>query len=309
VRFVVVGNDAPAQAVLELLLAEPRAAIAALVGSSTGANRAAAERGIPVEDVAGLPAEGVNDRVLAVDADWLISANSTVVLRSDVLARFPGRALNLHPGLLPEYAGLHVHQWAIRNGEDEFGATVHLLEAAVDAGDVVAERRFPIAPEDTGLSLFTRCMRAGTELLVGVLETVLRGGELARTPQDLSRRRLYRHRDALDGRIDWSLPARSVVDFVRAGNYEPFASPTYTAEAGELRGEPLRILRAAAAPGSPSAMPGTVIEIGADGPVVACGEGAVTLTRARSGRALVDEAAWREHVSSLPGARLPGREA
>src|SRR5262249_26274406 len=70
---------------------------------------------------------------------WLISVNSTVIIPSKILKLFEGRSLNFHPGLLPEYAGLHAHQWAIRNGGREFGVTVHRMERRIDAGTIVGE--------------------------------------------------------------------------------------------------------------------------------------------------------------------------
>src|SRR5574341_1452310 len=99
------------------------------------------------------------------------------------------------------------------------------MEERIDTGAIVGVLRFPIRPDDTGLSLFSRCLATGAELFARIVNQILRGETLADVPQDLRRRRLYRHRDALDGRIDWSDTAEKIVDFVRAGNYEPFASP------------------------------------------------------------------------------------
>ena len=79
---------------------------------------------------------------------WLINVNSTMIIPAEVLALFEGRSLNFHPGLLPEYAGLHTHQWAIRNGEREFGVTVHRMEQKIDAGAIVGKLRFPITADE-----------------------------------------------------------------------------------------------------------------------------------------------------------------
>jgi UDP-4-amino-4-deoxy-L-arabinose formyltransferase/UDP-glucuronic acid dehydrogenase (UDP-4-keto-hexauronic acid decarboxylating) len=219
--------------------------------------------------------------------------NNTVIIPPEILALFPGRALNAHPGLLPEYAGLHVHQWAIRNGESEFGVTVHVMVPAIDAGPVVAVRRFAVQPNDTGLSLFRRCQAASAELLTEVATRIARGEALTLQPQDLARRHVYRHRDALDGAIDWRMPARAIIDFVRAGNYEPFVSPTYVASMPSASGTIVEVLRARIDE-SADAPPGTLLGLSDDGPRIACGDReTIRLIRARSGGRVLGPAEWR----------------
>jgi methionyl-tRNA formyltransferase len=240
-------------------------------------------------------------------AGWLLNANSTLIVPERVLRLFEGRSLNFHPGLLPEYAGLHTHQWAIRNGEREFGVTVHRMAAQVDAGAVVGEVRFPITPDDTGLSVFRRCLAAGAELFPRIVRQILRGEPLADIAQDLARRRLYRHRDALDGRVDWNDTAERIVAFVRAGNYEPFASPTYVARLDPVPGFDVEVLRATSEPAS-SGQPGAVVDVSSVGPLIACvGGGAVRIVRARSGTRVMTLPLWRDYLSQLRSARLLGR--
>jgi len=226
-------------------------------------------------------------------SDWLVSINNMLLLPEDVLALYEGRALNCHPGLLPEYAGLHVHQWAIRNGETDFGVTVHVIEPGIDTGDIIGQRRFPIRPDDTGLSLFTRCVSAEVALCVEILDSIAKGRVPTMTRQDLRRRRLYRHREALGGGIDWRWPAARVIDFIRAGNYEPLSSPTYVAQMEGRDGRPIQVLRAERAGGT-GAPPGTVVDLDDRGPLVACGDGiAIRITRARDrGQAMTLET-WR----------------
>ncbi len=166
--FLVIGEGEPARTVLSALLARSEMEIVALITASPRDSLLvdfAGKHHIPVERPSLLLA---NEEVIALakgkKIDWLLSANSTVIIPAPILALFERGGLNLHPGVLPEYAGLHTHQWAIRNGEKEFGATIHLMAPAVDAGGIVRQARFAIRPEDTGLSVFRRCMRAGSEI-------------------------------------------------------------------------------------------------------------------------------------------------
>lgn len=177
-------------------------------------------------------------------ADCLLSVNNDTLLSDSMLSRFE-TCLNLHNGRLPEYAGRHVHQWAIRNGETESEATIHYMTAGVDAGDIVATRTFPIRPTDTGLSLFKASFAVGTELMIEAARKLMAGETLPRRPQ-VGTRRVYRHKDALNGEIDTSMTAQQIVDFVRAGTYFPMRSPSYTPT---FNGKPVRKAEAVNAPG------------------------------------------------------------
>lgn len=298
-RVLVVGNGQPLKATLRSL---PEGTLAALLTSDEGARAAApilAEE--TIRDVAALRAAGV------LDANLLILANSTEIVPAAVLDALPGMAVNFHPGMLPAYAGLHTHQWAIRNGETTFGVTLHRVAQRLDTGEIIAERRFAIVPEDTGLSLFRRCMKEGAALLADTVPRLVSGDAPSGSAQDLSQRRLYRHADALDDRVDWQAGPEAIRDFVRAGNYTPLRSPSYTARLHCFGAPPVELLRAE--PGSETAhSPGTLIEIGESGPRVACGQGhSVTLTRAtRDGKAL-GPADWKVLFAGAgigPGASL-----
>lgn len=305
-RFVVIGEGRPAKALLDVLVAAPGALVDALVIKDPESNPLAADargRDIPVVDVSRFVQE-----VPQPGGGWLINANSTTIIPADALNAFEGRSLNFHPGLLPEYAGLHTHQWAIRNGEREFGVTVHRMEQRIDAGAIVGQLRFPIRPEDTGLALFSRCLAAGAELFPRVVAQIVRGEPLADIPQDLTRRRLYRHRDALDGRIDWTTGAQAVVDFIRAGNYEPLTSPTYVARLDKIADADVEVLRARIEPAS-HGEPGAIVDVSDEGPLIVCGDGAaVRIVRARRGRQPMSRAQWDDYLSHVRDRRLLGRK-
>lgn len=310
VSFVVIGEGRPARAVLDVLASARDVSIEALVLENPADDPLAshaAGQGIKVVGKSVL-LQGF-DGLIVTAGGWLINANSTFIIPGRVLGFFAGRSLNFHPGLLPEYAGLHTHQWAIRNGEREFGVTVHRMERGIDTGAIVAQKRFEIKEDDTGLTLYSRCLAAGAELFAKIVSQIAQGKALTDVPQDLTRRHLYRHRDALDGRIDWNWSARGVVDFIRAGNYEPFVSPTYVARLDAAEGFAIDVLRAAEEQG-PRGEPGAILEISATGPLIACGDSrAVRITRARNGRQAMSSALWQDYAARLPRRRLVGRSA
>jgi methionyl-tRNA formyltransferase len=299
ISFLVLGDGYAAAKVATSISRLPDARIAAVALAKPPPGGALNLGGESVEAIAAelLRRPAGLERVLGAGVDWLLCINSTVILPAELLELFEGRALNGHPGPLPEYGGLHAHQWAIRHGRTEYGATVHRMDPLVDAGPVLAATRFPIHPEDTGLSLFRRAISAAAELLTAVAASIAAGEAITPVPQDLSRRRLWRHAEALDGGIDWSSPARAVVDFVRAGNYEPFASPTYVATFKAPLGTPIEVLRAAIA-GPTDRPPGDLVALEETGPLIACGDHfAVRLARARDAAGVIDAEGWRRHFS------------
>jgi methionyl-tRNA formyltransferase len=164
----------------------------------------------------------------SINIDWLFNINSTFIL-SDKILNIPSKgALNLHPGLLPAYAGLHTHQWAIRNNEKKFGVTVHWMEAGIDTGDIAFQKIFPLTGRETGLNLFLKCLKEGVELVKISLDYITQDKEIPSIKQDLSKRKLYTQKMALDGIINWNTEYNNLLNFFRASNYKPFESPTYT---------------------------------------------------------------------------------
>lgn len=158
---------------------------------------------------------------------WLISMNSTTIIRRAVLARFGGRAVNIHPGRLPDFGGLYAVQWAIRLGESASAATAHFMTETLDTGDVIKAAPVPIGPHDTGLSVWLRCLRAQAGILKWLLTEITAGRELPRVRQDLSRRRCFKAADAFGDQLPGHLHAIDAERWVRAGNYQPLSSPTY----------------------------------------------------------------------------------
>jgi methionyl-tRNA formyltransferase len=310
-RFVLIASDSQiALRTAEVLAGDSRAALAAIFIDGAGGGRLvryAKARHIPVYPADVIRKNQGVEHCNRLAADWLINAYGTVIVPTAVLRLFPCRALNAHPGPLPEYGGLHVNQWALRNGETRFGATIHLMDGGIDSGPVVAREWFEIATSDTGLTLFNKTQHVAIRLLRGVLLDIIAGRKLRPVPQDHSRRRVYRHAEALDGSINWAWSARQIVDFVRAGNYRPFVSPTYTAYVEDAEGARIEVFRAKAGPPARAA-PGALLEVGGDGPRIACGTGeSVFLVKAEAEKVALAPADWRSRLKGLPDSRLRGR--
>lgn len=122
----------------------------------------------------------------------------TYILKESVFGIPRFGSINLHSGKVPEYRGAAPAFWELYNGEREVGITIHRVEAAVDAGAVLAQETFPLDPAPAGdpMEYIERYRREvlrphGVRLLVDVVSSIATGTLIER-PQDTTRARTYR---------------------------------------------------------------------------------------------------------------------
>lgn len=180
------------------------------------------------------------------------------------LARFG--CLGIHASLLPKYRGGAPVPWAIINGERETGVTLFHLEDEVDAGDIVAQRAFPIDPADTAADVLERVTEASVDVLRWAMPLIA-DGRAPRRPQDHGQATWCRQRTPDDGRIDWRWTAARIHDFVRAQT-RPYPGAFTVGRDG-----PVTVWAASPAP-APVESPGTYHLDGAT-LAVGCGEGSL----------------------------------
>lgn len=106
--------------------------------------------------------------------EFVVLAGFMRVLKSPMLEAFPRRILNIHPSLLPKFAGLEAWKQALIAGEKVTGCTVHYVDDRIDHGDVIAQREVPILPNDTSETLHARIQIAEHELYPAVIGQICR---------------------------------------------------------------------------------------------------------------------------------------
>jgi phosphoribosylglycinamide formyltransferase-1 len=111
------------------------------------------------------------DRALATaiaehEPDLVVSAGFMKIVGPAVLEAFGGRLVNTHPALLPAFPGAHAVRDALAAGATVTGSTVHLVDAGVDTGPVLAQREVPVEPGDDEASLHERIKTVERQLLV-----------------------------------------------------------------------------------------------------------------------------------------------
>jgi methionyl-tRNA formyltransferase len=272
-EFAAVALDALLAAgfTVPLVLTQPdRPAGRGMKLQASAVKQRAVAAGLPVAQPQGLKLDGkyavdaaaAREALLAADADLMVVAAYGLILPQWVLDTPRRGCLNIHASLLPRWRGAAPIHRAIEAGDAETGITVMQMDAGLDTGDMLLVDREPIRADDTTAVLHDRLAAMGGRLIVQALQDAA----LARTPQP-AEGVTYAHKiEKAESVIDWTQPAAEIERRLRA--FDPFPGGVAT-----LAGESVKVWRAAMAEGRGA--PGEVI---ADGPVVACGEGALKLT-------------------------------
>ena len=90
--------------------------------------------------------------------DLVVLAGFMRVLTADLVRRYEGRMINIHPSLLPAFTGLHTHQRAIDAGARVAGTTVHFVTAELDCGPIIVQACVPVLPDDDADALAARVL-------------------------------------------------------------------------------------------------------------------------------------------------------
>lgn len=112
--------------------------------------------------------------LVQVDAEVVCLAGYLRLLGKNIIERYRGRILNIHPALLPKYGGAgmygrHVHEAVLKAGEKESGCTVHLVDEEFDHGPILAQTRVPVLEGDTPEQLAARILEQEHRLYPEVL--------------------------------------------------------------------------------------------------------------------------------------------
>jgi methionyl-tRNA formyltransferase len=228
--------------------------------------------GLPVLQPERAREAGFLEQLRRLDPDFIVVAAYGQLLPPAILELPPRGCVNVHASLLPKYRGAAPIQWAILNDEEQTGVTIMKMAEKLDAGDILARRATPIAPDDTSATLHERLARIGAELLVETLANCI-NNKITACPQVEAEATFARKITKEDGRLDWSQPARSLWNHVRAFTPWPGA---FTSWSGGGQARILKIWRASVEQ-APSGAPGKVLQADKTGILAACGSGALRI--------------------------------
>ena len=270
-RCVLIGSESLAIQCAEILL-EKGLDLRAVVSAEPRIAGWATAHGIPTF----APGKDLAERLRAIEHDYFLSITNLTMIGEEILALPKVAAINFHDGPLPRYAGMYTPAWALLEGETDYGITFHEMTLGADEGDIYVQRLFEIAPDETSLTLNTRCYEAAIDAF-GELVDRIREGRLEKRPQDLGQRTYFgRHdRPPVASILDWRRPAEALARTVRAldfGSYENAFASARLWHQGRL----LLVRKAeevdADAVGGFGAVAGQILALDAEGMIVACGE-------------------------------------
>ena len=229
----------------------------------------AVEHGIPVFQPQTLRDPAAQAELAALQPDLMVVVAYGLILPQVVLDIPRLGCINSHASLLPRWRGAAPIQRAVEAGDAESGVTVMQMEAGLDTGPMLLKVSTPIGAEDTGGTLHDRLAELGARAIVEAVDG-LEAGTLKGEAQD-DALACYAHKLSKDeARLDWSRPAVELERQIRALHPWPICHSS-------LSGEAVKVHAAQLADGT--GVPGTILDAGKDGVRVACGQGALLLTR------------------------------
>ena len=148
-RVLLIGEEAAGIQAFKVLSASQHELVGVLASSEDSASATlwsvANKAGAACWDAKLVRDPAFADEVRALDVDVILNVHSLYLIRDEILDAAPLGGFNMHPGPLPEAAGLNVPSWAIFHGETEHAVTIHQMVARIDAGTIAYEERFSIS--------------------------------------------------------------------------------------------------------------------------------------------------------------------
>jgi methionyl-tRNA formyltransferase len=271
---------------------------------------AAGTHHLPLFQPQTLRSEAARTQLRAWEPDVLVVVAYGLLLPPEVLSLPRFGCLNIHASLLPRWRGAAPIQRAILAGDSETGISIMQMDAGLDTGPILLQRRVALRRDHTAGTLQAELAERGAAALLEALAGVA-AGTLQALPQSAHGASYAPRIAKAEARIDWTLDAEQIERRVRAFNPAPIAETV-------LEGEQLKILdaRAVSAPATagPDANcskrdtkdtdPGAIIGLQGDSMLVRCGEGFLAVMQVqRPGRRPVSVRAL-SHSLPLTGRRL-----
>lgn len=201
---------------------------------------AAMKAGIPVIQPASLRDEEFSSQLRNLAPDLCVVVAYGKFFPKELLDLPPHGWINVHASLLPRYRGAAPIQWSIIRGDDVTGVTTIYINEEMDGGDMLLQKETPIQENETSGDLHDRLSHLGAETLKETLAN-LKKGDLEGVPQDESQVTFAPMLKKEDGRVQWSRPAREVVNHIRGVSPWPGAFTV-------AKEERLKILEASVTP-------------------------------------------------------------
>jgi methionyl-tRNA formyltransferase len=159
----------------------------------------------------------VVEQLRAMAPEAMVVVGYGQIIPKAILDIPPLGIINVHASLLPKYRGAAPIQWAIARGETSTGVTTMRINEGLDTGDMLLKWQTAIGPEENAVELGGRLAIAGADLLVRTLADI---SSIQPQPQDDAQATYAPILKKEDGKIDWTLSAREILNRIRG--FEPW---------------------------------------------------------------------------------------
>ena len=250
--------------------------------------------GLPVYQPQSFRDEETVQQLRELKPDLLVVVAYGKILPQAVLDIPKYGAINMHGSILPQLRGSAPVQRSILNHCDEAGVTAMYLSAGMDEGDIIEIRKTAIQPLETSEELMARLACLAAPLCADTVRSI-EAGTAARIPQDSTRATYAPMLSKEESPIDWSQPARFIVDHVRGLVPWPVAT-------AELGGTEFKIYRVEYSDQKTDKAPGSLVALTKKGLLVACQGGDTVLVRelqAKGGKRMPAPDYFRGHPITI----------
>jgi methionyl-tRNA formyltransferase len=263
----------------------------------------ALESKIPVLQPEKAGDENFVEQLRAFQPQIIVVAAYGQILPQAILDAPPFGCVNVHTSLLPKYRGAAPIQRVLMNGDSETGITLIKMDAQMDTGPIIAQVSLPILPEDNATTLHDRLAQLGGSVLLRYLPDYLKG-DLPLHPQNSQLATYAPKVKKEEGLIHWPKPAVEILNQFRGlfpwpGLFTYLPPPAVANPSRKI----LKIWRVAVTEGQ--GLPGTILRIEDQGPVVMCGSGSLRMEELQleGGKRLAAREFLKGHIFK-PGQRL-----
>lgn len=284
-RFVLAANESIGYECLKILLEEEQDIVGVVTDKRNEGSpwknlrikRLAEENDIQIYQPKSINDPEFLDLLRKLEPDIIFNIAFIQIYKAPVLNLPRIGCVNFHPGPLPRYGGLNPWVWAIINNEREYGITLHYMKEKVDAGEILRTVKFPIAKDETGISLLMKCYKQGAALFREVVRDMTED-KISSIPQDLTQRTYYLTKVPFGGFIDIGWNAAKIERFVRAMTFAPIPNP-YSPPMVRFNGNDLIITKAEVMEQKPNKqeVAGRVIRMNHDGVIMRTEDGQIKL--------------------------------
>jgi methionyl-tRNA formyltransferase len=228
-------------------------------------------RGVPVLSPASPYQPEFVEQMRALSPDLFLAAGYGLILKPPILAVSNLLAANFHASLLPHYRGKHPVFWTLRGGERWAGLTVHVMDPGIDTGDIIYQVKVRTRRDDTVTTLYERIMDRSLGL-IGRLVADAERGTIPRRPQAAGEGFYFSSTSEEDFRLDWAWPMERIRRYIAMT-----PGQCYITAAGQR----LYLSQAEKARDKGAGSPGALQRLGRVRCLVATGDGALWIGRAR----------------------------